>query len=354
MTSSAASANRRNVPRLSTSPTTALRWIQSLWETIKAAPTQDLILVGPLSVPNAPWTGQPIEQDECYIELYLEALRLKYARRFASRFHVIVYAFATLAVEGRESADIAAISKSNRLADLDSSALGQVIVHSKKLMGPLPWRGGELQLELGLFSVQTGNIVGDVLNFVTEVSSRAGLSFIGQMESFVPLITKGMNLVAGQTRETALEVGIDQALRPNRSGVYAIVNADKSVETRTITIDPSDMKLLADGVPLDEAYCVFSIRRADQKTDFGEIPTLRAKYAALMDRIRSNDMQGAKDALTAFRLEAVTSPDLIPADAAALVQKAEGRVRLAFAGGPIAFVPVKTAQETLADLRLYG
>jgi hypothetical protein len=329
-------------------------WIEKIWDKIKQSPSRDLISRGPLDLPAFPWSGQPIAADECYLEIYLESLRLKYARRFATTFQGVVYAFANLAVEGQESADLAAVSTPNELAKLDGKSLDRVIVLSKKIMGPVAWRGGDLKVQIGLFSVETGNIVGDVLSLVTAISSQAGLSFVSQIEGFVPLITKGMDLIAGQRQQTELEVAIDRTFQPDKAATYAIINVDKSQETRAFTIDPTDMKILADGKPLEEAYCVFSIRASKQRTEWGDIPALKDKYRLIMDKIKANDMKGAGEALTAFKLETLTSPDLIPADAQALYAKAEARVKAAFPAGQISKAPTSIGDETLSDLKLYG
>ena len=53
-----------------------------------------------------PGVGSAIEDDECYLELYVETLRLERARSLGTHYHGAVYAFLTLAREGdRESHD---------------------------------------------------------------------------------------------------------------------------------------------------------------------------------------------------------------------------------------------------------
>jgi hypothetical protein len=61
------------------------------------------------------------------------------------------------------------------------------------------WRGGNLNVELGLFAVKSGNLLTPIVDFLSEISNAAGISFIGQAKPFLPLISKGMDLIAGQT-----------------------------------------------------------------------------------------------------------------------------------------------------------
>src|SRR3954468_18564182 len=225
------------------------------------AAAEDLVLLSSLSVPGD--VPEPIEPDECYIELYVESMRLENARKFATNFQGVVYSFVTLSRDGEANAQLAAVSKPEKLAALDKNSLGKVITVSKQMMGTVPWRGGSLELQLGLFSVKTGNLLTPILGFVTDISSAAGVIFVGQVKPFLPLITKGMDMIAGQTDDTALEVAVDTTLSLSNTGTFAIVAAPKAeLDGKKFSVDPSDRKLLCNGRPLEKGYCVFSIRRS--------------------------------------------------------------------------------------------
>jgi hypothetical protein len=328
-----------------------MTWMNELWSKIYGAGAMDRILTGNLD----PSAATPLVADGCYIELYVESLRLEVARRFATRFHGVVYSFQSMATEGALVARLAAISKPDNLANLDKNALGKVITVSRKMMGAMPWRGGTLHLELGLFSVKSGNLLSPVLDFVTAVSTAAGASFIGAVTPFVPLMTRGMDLLAGQPEDVSLEVGLDADLALAGPGTFAVIAAEKgSIDPARITLDPLDRKLLLDGAPLQRAYCVFSIRATDRKADFGEIPELKDKYAALMAAIRTGRQELAEDALTAFRLAVLTCPDLIPADADRLVEKVRERMKKAFPGGGTARLAPSPAEHSLSSVALYS
>ena len=120
---------------------------------------------------------------------------------------------------------------------------------------------------------------------------------------------------------------------------------------------PSDRKLLRDGRPLEEAYCVFSIRRTDQKADYGAIPELKAGFAGLRSAIQSNDRTQAEAALGAFSRTVIVSPDLIDGDKDRLIAKASQLLRTAFPKGPApvsrkgALAEIATTE--LSDLGLY-
>jgi hypothetical protein len=66
-------------------------------------------------------------------------------------------------------------------------------------------------------------------------------------------------------------------------------------------------------------------------------------------------LKDAKDALTAFRLATIASPDLITSDAKELVNKVEKKLKDAFPAGGIADYEVKSREiEPLAAIGLYN
>ena len=329
-------------------------WLNRVLKGIAGAPPVELTFVPSISASNIPGVGETLEPDTCYIELYLESLRLEQARRFATRFHGVAYSFVSLPREGEQRAQLTAVSKPNNLAELDNDSLDRVIILSKQMMGPTAFRGGPLSLELGLFSVKSGNLLSPVLDYVTKVSTTAGNSYVGAIKPFIPLITEGMDLIAGQTQDTALEVGVDTDLNPTMSCVSAIIALPKSkIDPSKLTLD-DDRKLLIDGEPLSCGYAVFSLRRTIEKSDYGEIPELKDRYAAILSAIRTGKEKDARDALTSFRLAAIASPDLISSDTNKLIDKVTKKVKTAFPpGGIAAFGKEVVREDTLFSIRLY-
>jgi hypothetical protein len=316
----------------------------------------ELTFVPSLSGTGVPGIGEPIEPDACYLELYLESLRLERARRFATRFHAVAYSFVTLARHGEQNAQLAAVSMPENLAQLDKDSLERVITISKQMMGPTAYRGGPVSLEFGLFSVKSGHLLSPFLEYVTKVSETAGISYVSAIKPFVPLIIEGMDLIAGQTQDTALEVAVDTDLTLTKSVVAAVINRPKgAIDPASLSLD-SDRRLLLDGQPLDCGYAVFSLRRTQQKSDFGEIPELKERYAAVQAAIRAGKSKDARDAMTAFRLAVIASPDLISSDARRLVERVNQKITDAFppGGGAEMQQGAIPGGETLAAVRLYG
>ena len=156
-------------------------WLTGLWQKVKGAPQIDMTYALVPIPADFPGAGA-ITPDECYVELYVESCRLAEARRFATRFNAVVYSFVSLSRDGEANAQLAAVSKPEKLTELDKNSLDKVITVSKKMMGAVPWRGGSLGLEIGLFSIKAGNVLTPVLGLRHESvdSSRHQLRWCHQ------------------------------------------------------------------------------------------------------------------------------------------------------------------------------
>ena len=152
-------------------------WLGSLISRVRGEPSTVLTFVHSVPAPELgiPSLGEVLERDNSYVELYLESLRLEHSRQFGTTFSGVVYSFLTLPREAEAKASLAAVSKPQKLVELDAKAINNVIVVSKQLTAPTAYRGGPISLELGLFSVKTGNIVSSLLDYVSRVSSVAGV-----------------------------------------------------------------------------------------------------------------------------------------------------------------------------------
>jgi hypothetical protein len=325
-----------------------------IWDTVKGAESVDMILVQNVDGDSV---AAEFVANETYVELYVRSLRLRNVRKFTQKYDAVVYSYVTLPFRGQEKVKVPAVSKPDNLVQLDPGAISKVITFDKQMMGAIPWRGGPLLLELGLFSVKGGNLLSPVLDFVTEISDAAGISFVGKIMPFAPLISKGVDIIAGQTSDVALEVGIDTAFQTGKPGVHAIIAEPKGdkLDTAKLTIDPADGKLLYDGSPLKASYCVFSLKGTTTKADYGEIPALKEKYADFHAALQTQIEEKAKEALTAFRVAVLTSPDLIRSDAKRLVSLAEEMMADIFGGGQVSLAPAETlrAADSLDKVPLY-
>lgn len=333
-------------------------WLNNFLNKVAGAAPTDWTLMENIADPGFNIAGKPTTPDQCYIELYVESLRLERARRLATTFHGVIYSFVSLARQGAKRVEVASVTKPQNLATLDASNLDRVITVSKRIMGAIPWRGDPFGIELGLFSVKSGNLLSPLINYVVKVSDKAGISAVTKLDPIMPLITEGLDMIAGQTKDTEIELAIDTDLSLMGSQLCALIAKPKgTINKAQLSIDPQDRKLLYNGKPLEAGYCVFSIRSGDRNPDWGEIPALRQAFDDFKAAILSGQHKNAEEALAAFNRHLIVTPDLIDADKARLRVKLGADMAAAFPGGGQSASPAtlraRFEHRKLSDLNLY-
>lgn len=337
-------------------------WMGNLIKNVAGRPPTDWTMVEDLADPGLGIAGQAIAPDSCYIELYVESLRLAKARKLATTFNGVVYSFIECARFGAENSIRASVTKPANLADLAPGDVDRVITVSRKILSATPWLGGTLRIELGLFSVKTGNLMSPLVTYITKVADKTGVGVITQLNPFLPLITEGLDLIAGQTQETEIELAIDTDVSIEESRIYALIAEPRgTLDMAQLSLDPNDRKLLYKGKPLEAGYCVFSIRKTDRNPNWGQIPDLSAAYQEFLDAVDSGKQKDAQEALAALRRRIRMSRDLIRSDKTRLIELITAEMEDYFPAGAQAFgtasarnaggVPVK--RKSFADLGLY-
>ncbi len=310
-------------------------WIKNLIDTIDGKRPEDWAFVQGIPMQGSAITGKPIKPDECYIELYVDSLKLARARRFATTFNGVVYAFGSTARQGDTPSKFSAVTQPQEITNVGETDLNNVITFSKRMFKVVPWRGDPLDLELGLFSVKTGNIAADIADYVVRLSNTIAPGITTTFDPLLPLVTEGLNMMAGQTEEVELELAVDTSVQLTEGQHYALIRKERQqINVGDLSVT-NDGRLLLSGNDIDASYCVFSIRPRSDNPDWGNIESLRARFQELTAAIDSGRQGDATDAMAAFRRSVAISPDLITTDKKAVINKANDLMEMAFGGGAI-------------------
>ncbi len=312
-----------------------MEWFDNLIDWVKGQRSIDFVITEALPVGAAAVDIAPLDADACYVQLSIAAIRIPQSRRFASRIYGVVHAFTKLSREAAADVEMASVSAPQELANIDPANAYKVVSVDKVVMGPVAWRGGNLDIQIGLFSVVSSDLAGPFIDLVTSLATTAGASFVTAAAPFIPVIKQGMAFLGGSKDSSTLEVGISRTLLNPSTGFFAILGIDKNrFDVRGLSVAANDHKLQRGTQPIDDApYIVYQISKSQQRPDFGNIPELAESYQDLLKAVRSGIENDARDALKTFGRLVITSPDLIPADAKRLNDRAAALVDSAFPAG---------------------
>jgi hypothetical protein len=298
--------------------------------------------------------GTRVEPESAYLALYVESVRGAAVRVRGQACYAAVTSTCTVQSRSGQRAELLAVSTPESLRGVDAGHLDRVVVGTVPLVDAVPYRGGAIEAEIGLFAFPAGYLMGPYLDLLSGIAAVtcAFLPPAGALAAtaLAAPVRKGLDLLFGATTDARLEVGLAHAWTAPATGYYAVVRAPEPPGGFRVR---AGRLLTADGSEVRDPHLVLRLDAQRERHSWAEIPDIRAAYQVIADAAARGDLVAAREALASFRRVAVFSPDLLAADGLRLHAKVEGQVRLAFpATGTSGDVPPRGLPD-LADIQLY-
>lgn len=265
-----------------------------------------------------------IEPNSGYVSIFLRSMRIVNVRKGWNKFYPVVHSCITLPRIDGQRGEFQVVTSPSRLAELDASHLDRVISLNHRLLGPTPFRGGDLSIELGLFSVKSSDLAKPFLGVLEEMALSAGVAFVSVAKPFIEPLKKGIDLLTGCS-DLDLEIGLATTLDKPTSGTFFVMRAERQALKSVDLKLADDLKLVdSSNEPVrDYPYFVFSIEFSDRRDDWYSIPEIVEIHNELMNAVRKGKRNDVDELFSVFKRSALTSPDLLDKDAHRLVEMVE-------------------------------
>jgi hypothetical protein len=284
--------------------------------------------------------GQRVAPHSSYVTVALERMQIPYERKWFSSFHGVINSQISLIHEGTDKAVYQKVSPDAYLLNLKASQAQRVIVGRQALAGPVPYRGGPVELRIALISIKKEDLSAPYLKLLGEISEAAGVTFISAALPYVGFLKRGIELLTGTADKESLQIGLDECLEAFEVGTYAIVAAERSKYPRGSLKCNEDFSLTVDGIEIPEAYLVLSFSAEGARWDWHSIPELKQHHTNLTQAVKAGERDQAKAHQVSFNRAALLSPDLLPEDAKRIIGQVEGTVTEAAAAGQKELTPL--------------
>jgi hypothetical protein len=295
-----------------------------------------------------------IEPETSYVSAYLRSMHIADVRVGVKRFYGAVTSSCSLATRSGNVAEFMVVTTPSVLKDTDAKNLDRVITGTRRLLGPIPYRGGDLDTEIGLFSIPTADLLEPYLEVLEKITTVAGINLVASVGQLVAPVKQGLNLLLGSSDSTVLEIGLAQTWPKPETGYFCVVRVpNEQVEDPNFGLSEDFRLLSADGSPVREPYIVFSIHAEKQRDDWATIPEILEAYEEVRAMAKRGDQVGATEALTVFKRVAIFSPELLAEDGVRLFNVVKKETALAFPATGTAAVGKRTMAE-LSSLPLYA
>lgn len=269
-----------------------------------------------------------VEPESFYLSGFLRSMWVTDVRKGVARFYGTLHSHTSLPHLGGALAEFQIIVTPPDLRDVDTSDANRFVTRNIRLFGPGPYRGGDLELELGLFSVRAGDLVGPFVDLLESMTGAAGVSLVGAARPFAEPVRRGFDLLMGTEGEAILEIGLSTVFSQPETGYFVIMRR-RSDEIDLSKIAVTDDYRLADEngrVFADFPYAVVAIEASPRRDDWFQIPELAGVYASLRDDVANGRLDTVKESLAVFNRTTLTSPDLLSRDALQLVERVTSEI----------------------------
>ncbi len=294
-------------------------------------------------------SGRLIEPEQAYFTVRLAEMFLGRSRTLWRKFYPVVHAFCSYA-----DAQQHAVAGPGQLQSVTDAGLDRVVTLNFRLAGPTPFRGGDVSVVTGLYSVP-GDDAAKAL--VETVSAIAGLAVLqasaaaAQVAQITQVIKNGIDSIF-QLNTTKLRLGVNDTMsgaQPLRAGYYVAIAASATdVDFGRLWL--VDGHLLEGRDPIagrpfvGHDYLVIQLERSDRLPNWPALPGMTEQQQRF-NTVLGDDLNSAAEKSErlnklwpGFNEALQTSPYLTKADATAIANDVladlTGRLNAQRSGNP--------------------
>lgn len=268
-------------------------------------------------------TGQEIASNDAYFVVRLSEMYLGRSRTLWRKFYPLVHAFTTH--NGAEEHEIAG---PGQLRELGESNLDRVISLNTRMAGPTAFKGGDVDILVGLYSVPGDDAARALISTVGAIADLPGINQ-QPVAQILDLFKTSVDSLLGLS-ETRIRLGVRDSFfqnNPLRAGFHVGIGASvNNVPLDTLWI--KDGHLLTGPNPVvatpysDYDYMVVEVERREHRDDWPRVPGLAEfdqQFSSTLGDATSTAAE-KREALKAlwprFTEALATSPHLTRRDAA--------------------------------------
>lgn len=275
--------------------------------------------------------------DRHYVNVTLEAMHIPYARKLSTTYYGVVRSKFSLVRKAHGRVEYYRVAAPEHLKLVDPRRAGNAKLHRFRLLGPVPYRGGDLEFEIGLFSVAAQNLALPFINLAEQV---AGLFGAGQFAAVGPAagaVKSAFSLFEHDEGSVTHDLGL-YGVKPNPAcGLFGVVDqAPEGCRLEDFTLSDGGVLCDAAGANVQSPYLVVRVWGTTERDDYDDIPEIAEAHESINAALREPDRERARKAFESFRHRTLVCADLLMDDAERIVAKVDaelGRVLPATATG---------------------
>lgn len=301
----------------------------NLGEMFKKALKDERKVLRPYFFPTSDANPMQLVTEETYLRLRLARMFLKYRRElFQTKYPVVNTLMRFAGLDGKVEVNF--VVKPELAGGSDKGQLDDVVSMDQTLLGPILYRGGDLELMLGLYAAPADDWAQRFIKLAEGVSQLTLNATLTTAIAMANTVKTSIESALG-SNELDLKLGLDKELKENVSlapGYLVMIAApDENLDVSRLQVKDGELLTQAGSVYSDHDYMVLAIEVSKQRSDWQSLGYGQTWKELLKVAAEADDVQRVKEAYTTFSGAIFASPDLSWADRNAIVALAQQRVK---------------------------
>ncbi len=271
--------------------------------------------------------GRQLDARKDYVEIRLRSMRIPFKRIGTKKYYGAVHSFISLSsVSDIGKASFNVITTPTSLQKVDPKNVSNVIQEDIPLLGPVPYQGGDIEVEAGVFSILENDLITPFLKVAEDISKTASIDVVSQAIPFVQPLQNAIYSLVGASDSNKLEIGLKMSLK--REGYLVVVGDGRTGDLSTLKLH-KDGRLYTGTEEIAKCpYMVLTIKALKNRRTITTIPDLLKATNNLLAALRTWKEETILEFYNAFEKVAFSSPDLLPDDAKIITEQTyEERVK---------------------------
>ncbi len=228
-----------------------------------------------------------IEKDQAYFVVRMREMYVRTARILWRKYYPLLHGYVT-----HQKVKEHSIAGPGQLRELGEANLERIVNLNYRLAGPTPYRGDDVKILCGLYSVPGQDAAKALIDKVSSLAGLGGIA-LGQAPQIAGVVKQGIESVLG-LNESTLQLGISDTFflpnNPLRSGVYVGIAAESQV-VKPEWLWLKNGRLVVGNDPVQASpynvydYMVLAVERRDHRDDWPSLPGIaefQEKFASIM------------------------------------------------------------------------
>lgn len=271
--------------------------------------------------PGEPPPGAPFGADEAYFTVRMREMYVTHARKLWRQYYPMLHGWVTHMGE-----ETHAVAGPGQLQQLGDAGLDRAVILNYRLAGPIAYRGDEVTVLVGLYSIPGQDAAKALIDTVQTIAGLGGIA-LGQAVPIANAVKQGVENIL-QLNTSRLELGVrDSLTRPPLRPTHFVGIAAPVGDVPFDRLWLKEGRLMVGADPVqartpyqDHDYMVIEIERVDTYDAWPGLPGMAAmqeKFSAIMADGGVSAEDKRKRLGTAwpeFTTLLQKTPQLIPAD----------------------------------------